>query len=137
MINKLIEKYPVLKLLLRYIVGGLSTTVICWGSMYYFIEYQGIHYIISNNLSVALAYCYSFFINKILVFKDDTGDHVVKGSSFLALQLSLLAGSNLLLYIGVDMLGLHYFIMVLFSAVLAAIINFLIMHHFIFNKKLV
>ena len=83
---------------LFYLVGGASTALLCWGCVWVFVEVFNLHYLVSINLATGCAYFYSYLVNKIFVFDDKKGGHVIKGSKFLTLQISLLLFTNLFMF---------------------------------------
>jgi len=117
----------------RYLVGGVTTTLLCWSAVWWFVEQLSIHYMISINLGTAVAYLYSYFINKIFVFRDPGAKHVAKGSKFLILQLSLVFTTNCIMYLAVSILGFHYMLMVMILTVVNALISFGVMRLVIFE----
>jgi putative flippase GtrA len=121
------------KHLIRYLIGGASTTVLTWGCVWLFIEIFSFHYLISTNLATFCAYFYSYLVNKIFVFDDRQGGHVIKGSRFLILQLSMLAFANAFMFTSVSLLGFHYMPSVVVVSVLAAMISFTVMRLSIFE----
>jgi putative flippase GtrA len=117
----------------RYLIGGISTTFLCWGAVWAFVEILNLHYLVSVNLATLCAYFYSYSINKFFVFGDASNQHVVKGSKFLLLQLTLLATTNLFMYVTVSLLGVNYMIAVIIISVANAIMSFFIMRSAIFR----
>lgn len=90
---------------------------------------------VAINLGVGVAYFYSYFINKTFVFSDFNGGHVIKGSKFLLLQLSLLLTTNIITYIFVSQLNVHYMIVTVLMSVVNAALSFFIMRTSIFQKS--
>ncbi len=120
--------------LIRYILGGASTAVLTLGCVWIFIEVFKFHYLVSVNLATFVAYLYSYLVNKIFVFDDRQGGHVIKGSKFLILQLSMLAFANAFMFTSVSLLGFHYMPSVVAVSVIGAIISFTIMRILIFES---
>ncbi|HIG38951.1 MAG: GtrA family protein [bacterium] len=119
--------------LMRYLVAGASTTVLCWGCVWLFVEAFGLHYLVSTNLATFCAYFYSYLVNKLFVFGDRKGRHVVKGSKFLTLQFTLLLFTNVFMFISVSMFNVHYMIAVIVVSVVNAMISFVVMRLAIFD----
>ena len=63
------------------------------------------------------------------------GGHVIKVSKFVILQLTLLVLANLLMYVSVDLLGIHYMAAVVAVSILAAVINFTVMRLAVFEFR--
>ena len=119
---------------LRYLIGGSTTAILNWLLIYIFVEYANIHYMISMNLAVVVIYLYSFIVNKFFVFRNRTETHVKQGSYFVIMRVVLLVVANLLMFIGVDWLGIPYLITNIMVSVWDATASFLIMKFFIFTN---
>lgn len=118
----------------KYIVGGLSTTVICWTTVFGLVEIFEIHYLLSVNIATGFVYLYSYMINKVFVFGDRGGQHVVKGSKFILLQVTLLALTNLLMFMSVSIYDIDYRVGVVVTSILNAVISYISMKSAIFQK---
>ena len=116
----------------RYLVGGVSTAVINWSLVYYFVEYGDFHYLVSMNGAIAIIYLYSYLINKYFVFRDHAGSHLKQGSGFVIMRLSLLAAINAVVYIGVDIFSLNYMFIIVAASIAEAVVSFLIMKFVLF-----
>lgn len=119
----------------KYIVGGLSTTVICWTTVFGLVEIFEIHYLLSVNIATGFVYLYSYMINKVFVFGDRGGQHVVKGSKFILLQVTLLALTNLLMFMSVSIYDIDYRVGVVVTSILNAVISYMCMKSAIFQKS--
>ena len=119
----------------KYIVGGLSTTVICWTTVFGLVEIFEIHYLLSVNIATGFVYLYSYMINKVFVFGDRGGQHVVKGSKFILLQVTLLALTNLLMFMSVSIYDIDYRVGVVVTSILNAVISYTCMKSAIFQKS--
>lgn len=119
----------------KYIVGGLSTTVICWTTVFGLVEIFEIHYLLSVNIATGFVYLYSYMINKVFVFGDRGGQHVVKGSKFILLQVTLLALTNLLMFMSVSIYDIDYRVGVVVTSVLNAVISYICMKSAIFQES--
>ena len=127
------DSAPLKKHILRYLVGGASTTILCWSFVWGFVELAEFHYLVATNLATFIAYFYSYGVNKIFVFEDQENNHVLKGSKFLALQLTLVAFTNLFMFVAVSLAAVHYMIAVVAISVINAVISFLVMRAAIFR----
>jgi putative flippase GtrA len=118
---------------LRYLIGGASSTVLCWGCVWAFVELAGFHYLVATNLATFIAYFYSYTVNKVFVFEDRENNHVLKGSKFLALQMTLVVFTNLFMYVTVSLVSVNYMIAVVVISVINAAISFIVMRSAIFR----
>ena len=119
----------------RYLAGGLTTTVLTWSCVWLFVEIFHFHYLISINLATGCAYGYSYLVNKLFVFRDKEGGHLIKGSKFLSLQIGLLLTTNLFMFVTVSLLSIHYMISVVIISFINAAISFVLMRSKIFLKS--
>ena len=117
----------------RYVLGGATSAVLCFGSLAFFKEVCGINYLVSANLSGGLTYVYSYVVNKYLVFRNRKNTHVRHGAKFIALQAFLWVLSNAILVYGVEFFKIHYLLMVIAIAGLNAFLNFISMKFFVFT----
>lgn len=129
------ERRQTLIEIFKYIVGGLSTTVICWTTVFGLVEIFEIHYLLSVNIATGFVYLYSYMINKVFVFGDRGGQHVVKGSKFILLQVTLLALTNLLMFMSVSIYDIDYRVGVVVTSILNAVISYISMKSAIFQKS--
>ena len=115
----------------RFGIAGITTTAICWGSYIAFVELLKFHYLISNNLATFIAWTYAYYINKYFVFRNKKRKDINKITKFIALQTLLLGWTNLVLYLLVGRLGMHYLLVVIGNGIFLVLINFLCQKIFI------
>ena len=118
--------------LARFVAGGLTTTVLCWGLLVFFVEKLHIHYLVSANVAAGIAYGYAYLINKYLVFGNRKREHVRQVGKFAAAQAVLWVLGNSGMYVAVEVFGLHYLAANVIVAGFAAVINFLLMKFIVF-----
>ena len=97
-------------------------------------KYIGIHYIIANCISVLVGIITSFALNRSINFKvkDKTGKRFL---IFLTVGLCGLLLSNVILYVGIDMLSGDELIVKLASIVLVVGFQFLLNKFVTFKEK--
>jgi putative flippase GtrA len=127
------DQKPIAHHAVRYLIGGASTTVLTWSCVWAFVELAGLHYLVSTNLATVVAYFYSYAVNKLFVFEDKEAGHVVKGSKFLALQLTLVVFTNIFMFVTVSFAGINYMVSVVVVSVINAAISFFVMRSAIFR----
>ena len=121
--------------LLRYLLAGGTTTILCWGTLLLLKEDFHVNYLLSTNISVFISYIYSYLINKHFVFKDNKKQHLQQGSKFLIVQIIIWLTANALMITGVEGLHIHYFIIIIFIFVFTVVFNYFVMKKVIFPKK--
>jgi putative flippase GtrA len=119
--------------IVRYGIGGCATAVLCWGALLALVELFKVNYLIASNIAGGVAYVYSYAINKYLVFKNYTTAHVKQGIRYIILQVAIWAIANALLLTGVRKLHVHYFVMNIIVAAVAAVINYAAMKTAVFG----
>jgi len=117
----------------RYIIGGLGSLLISFGIIFILIELFKFHYMIGTNLSVIAVLIYSYLMNKYIVFRNHKSDHVKQGTKFIFLQMFLWGLANIILYAGVDILNINYYLVMIFIAGFMAILNFSLLRLAVFN----
>lgn len=117
----------------RFILGGLTTLVVCLTTMWLLVGVAGLNKLVSLNLTAAVGYLYSYCVNKVLVFRRNERSHLIYGSRFLLLQGVLLLLNNALFYAGVNWLGWHYLLVNCIIAVLMSVLNFILLKLTVFK----
>lgn len=117
----------------RFIIGGLTTLVVCVSTMWFLVGLAGINKVVSLNVTAAVGYLYSYSINKVLVFRKHERSHLVYGSRYLLLQGILLAINNALFYVGITWLHWHYLVVNCVIAVFLSILNFILLKFTVFK----
>jgi len=130
LINKHISKET-----MRFLMGGITTAIVCWGSVVIFVELANLHYIVSSILATFIAWIYSYLINKYFVFKNNESNPIKQHFRFFLLQVILLGLGSLILFFEVHFLKFQYLLAVVLMSGLIAIINYLIMKYFIFGDS--
>lgn len=132
MIKKLCNRETIL-----YLVFGVLTTVVNY-AVYYPCRLLGLHYQLCNVLSWTAAVAFAYITNKLFVFESRSFS-----PSVLCREIILFAGARIfsllcemvLMWLGVDLLHIHDFIMKLAAAVLVIILNYVFSKLYIFKKK--
>ncbi len=121
--------------IIRFILGGCTTAVVTFGSYWLMTDALGIRPVLSVILSTLLAWCYSFVINKALVFLDNRKEKALRqGTAFIMLQVTLLFFSCVIMFVAHDLFGANDKMIVIACAVVNAVLNFLGMKLFVFKN---
>jgi len=118
--------------LARYLIGGGSTALLNLALVWSLVEILGLNEIVSLNVSFCVVLVYSYAINKKLVFKPSKQSHAILFSKFTALQLSLVATTNILFLVLVTVAEQHYIAAIMILSAINAILNFVVMRKKIF-----
>ena len=114
MLSRLYQRF---RNLILYGIIGSFTSALDFAVFTMLSKYIGIHYIVANCISVLIGISTSFALNRSINFKvkDKTGKRFL---IFLTVGLCGLLLSNLILYVGIDMLSGDELIVKLASIVL-------------------
>ena len=125
------------EILVYGIVGGV-TTVINLSAYYLFASIIGIQYLISNVLAWIFAFAFAFLANKLWVFESKSfqKDRVIKElASFFFARVSTGILDMLLLFIFVNLIGLHTLVPKVIDTVISIILNFILSKFWIFKME--
>ena len=131
MLSRLYQRF---RNLILYGLIGSFTSALDFAVFTMLSKYIGIHYIIANCISVLVGITTSFALNRSINFKvkDKTGKRFL---IFLTVGLCGLLLSNLILYVGIDMLSGDELIVKLASIVLVVGFQFILNKFITFKEK--
>lgn len=132
--NMLSRLYQRFRNLILYGIIGSFTSALDFAVFTLLSKYIGIHYIIANCISVLVGITTSFALNRSINFKvkDKTGKRFL---IFLTVGLCGLLLSNVILYVGIDMLSGDELIVKLASIVLVVGFQFILNKFITFKEK--
>ena len=130
----LINVYLKFRNLILYGIIGSFTSALDFAVFTLLSKYIGIHYIVANCISVLIGISTSFALNRSINFKvkDKTGKRFL---IFLMVGLCGLLLSNVILYVGIDMLSGDELIVKLASIVLVVGFQFILNKFITFKEK--
>ena len=131
MLSRLYQRF---RNLILYGIIGSFTSALDFAVFTLLSKYIGIHYIVANCISVLIGISTSFALNRSINFKvkDKTGKRFL---IFLTVGLCGLLLSNLILYVGIDMLSGDELIVKLASIVLVVGFQFILNKFITFKEK--
>lgn len=131
MLSRLYQRF---RNLILYGIIGSFTSALDFAVFTMLSKYIGIHYIVANCISVLIGISTSFALNRSINFKvkDKTGKRFL---IFLTVGLCGLLLSNLILYVGIDMLSGDELIVKLASIVLVVGFQFILNKFITFKEK--
>lgn len=132
--GELIKIYSKFRNLILYGIIGSFTSALDFVVFTFLSKYIGIYYIVANCVSVLVGITTSFVLNRSINFKvkDKTGKRFL---IFLTVGLCGLLMSNLILYVGIDMLNGDKLIVKLASIVLVVGLQFILNKFVTFKVK--
>lgn len=131
MLSRLYQRF---RNLILYGIIGSFTSALDFAVFTMLSKYIGIHYIVANCISVLIGISTSFALNRSINFKvkDKTGKRFL---IFLTVGLCGLLLSNVILYVGIDMLSGDELIVKLASIVLVVGFQFILNKFITFKEK--
>lgn len=131
MLSRLYQRF---RNLILYGIIGSFTSALDFAVFTMLSKYIGIHYIVANCISVLVGISTSFALNRSFNFKvkDKTGKRFI---IFLAVGICGLVLSNLILFVGINMLNCDELIVKLASIVLVVGFQFLLNKFVTFKEK--
>lgn len=131
------ERYPIYMKIFRFLLSGGIAAGVDLALLYMFTDLFGIWYLTSSILAFMLAFLVSFTLQKFWTFRDTerTGIQAQMGLYFFISVCNLIC-NTLLVYTGVDVLGLNYLIAQIIASLLIACTSFFIYQRFVFRATL-
>lgn len=141
MIDYLLDKYPFFyfitgrRIFLKFVIVGGFCGILDLLLIYFFTDIMNVWYIYSGIISFILVSVVSFFLNKIITFKNKDGNYKNQYLGYLLIITGGIMINNFFLYVFTDMLGLWYVISRIFSSLIALFWNYRLNKVLIFQKK--
>lgn len=121
------------------IVGGLTTVVslgLFYGSMWMFWDSQNVFQLqYANILSWCGAVVFSYWANRVIVFKSSAPQVLKELLSFASSRVFTLMLDVVVMFAGVTILRMDYHIIKLLSMVLVTVGNYVISKFYVFKDK--
>jgi len=122
--------------LFRYgFVGGIAF-VVDYGTLYIFTEYAGFHYLISAAIAFVLGLVVNYLLSISWVFNQSKAKQN-RLSEFLFFAIIGVVGlglNEIIIYIGADIINLHYMLSKLISTAIVFFFNFFARKFLVFDK---
>lgn len=124
MLKKQQIKKNIVQLMRFGIVGG-TAFLIDYGILYCLTEFADINYLISGMFSFAISVIYNYILSRIWVFEVKENNNKIKEFSiFVILSIIGLGINQLIMYIGVDKIGIHYMVTKIIATAIVMVYNF-------------
>ena len=136
MFKGLLKDKEKIKHYVSYLIVGVLTTVVSWGSFWILRKFvPAFNENIANVISIALAIIFAYFTNRIFVFKSMETNIAKEFSKFVLSRLSSMffeAGGFWLIN---EFTNIDEMINKIICSFFVIIINYVISRFFVFNKK--
>lgn len=132
--TRLGRKYEVLS----YLVFGVLTTVVNYIVYFFLTRALSVNYLIANGAAWVIAVLFAYVTNRKFVFESTsttTSERLQELVKFVGGRVASLAADMLIMYIGIDLLGLgaQDFWVKTFSQVVVIVMNYVISKWFVFK----
>lgn len=136
--KELLSKYEEI---IAYLIVGVLTTIVSWGTCWVFetlglnpdIEWQNM---VINSLGWIAGVLFGYVTNRKFVFKSTNPEIMKEFTQFAGARVSTLILDLVIMYVTVNLLNMNYWISkILISSVLVMIANYVFSKVFVFNKK--
>ena len=107
------------------VVGGLAF-IIDYGLLIFCTEVLGINYLISSAIAFSIAVIFNFILSTLWVF-DTSGNQNDKRMQFVAFVILSIIGlglTELLMWLGTDVIGIYYLITKIGATAIVMVYNF-------------
>lgn len=122
--------------LFRYFFVGGTAFVVDYGTLFILTEFCGINHLISAAIAFLLGLIVNYVISIVWVFGNRTvGNRWIEFAIFSAIGLIGLVLNEVIIYIGSDIIGLHYMISKLCSTGIVFFWNFFARKIILYTKK--
>lgn len=120
----------------RYLVIGIGTFVLDNGLYWLFINSFGLHYLWANIAEFPIVFAFNFFGHKLFTFENTYRPHEQLVKYIMLIIFNAVIG-NFLLFLYIDIFGLHY--MIGKFAMIGTILtwNFLALDKFVYSNVLI
>jgi putative flippase GtrA len=129
----LIKKF---KVIIKFLLSGLTATAVDLAFLYIFTDIYKIHYLVSAVLAFAIAFCVSFYLQKFWTFRDDDRERLyTQLSQYIAVTLTNLVVNTYGMFWLVEKWGIKYLFAQVIMSAFIAIFSFIIYRFVIFREK--
>lgn len=119
---------------IRYLIAGGTAFLVNIGLLFIFVDIFGLWYLIGTTLAFLGAMAVSFTMQKFLTFAERSFGRIPgQLAIYLVVNTTNLFINGLLMYLGVDILHIHYLVAQILTAAAIALYTFFIYKHFIFH----
>lgn len=124
MINKFIYS-KLFKQLFRFGVVGFTAFLIDAGVLYVLTEYLHVYYLVSSVISFIVSLAYNYVLSIFWVFDVKKKQTYKEVLLFAILSVIGLGVNQLVMYLGVDLLNIHYMLCKIITTIIVMVYNFI------------
>ena len=136
MIKELLKDKEKIKHYVSYLIVGVLTTVVSWGSFWLLRRFvPTLNENIANIISIILAIIFAYFTNRIYVFKSTEINMIKEFSKFVLSRLSSMVFETGVFWLINEFTHIDEMINKIICSFFVIIINYVVSRFFVFNKK--
>ena len=143
MVEKIKELMVKYREIIIYLIVGVMTTIFSWGAFWVctlFMEVEGPEYALNNAIANTIAWIagvlFAYPLNRKWVFQSTNPNVIKEFFGFATSRLSTWLMDSLIMYVTVNVMGMHKWIAKIFiSSVIVTIANYVFSKLLIFKKK--
>lgn len=124
MLKKIFE-IKIMKQIIRFGIVGIIAFIIDYALLYILTEFMGIHYLISSTISFIVSLIINYILSIYWVFDVKRKQTIKEVSIFVFLSIIGLGINQIIMYIGADLLSVHYMICKLVATFIVMVYNFI------------
>ena len=122
---KKIFEIKIMKQIIRFGIVGIIAFIIDYALLYILTEFMGIHYLISSTISFIVSLIINYILSIYWVFDVKRKQTIKEVSIFVFLSIIGLGINQIIMYIGADLLSVHYMICKLVATFIVMVYNFI------------
>ena len=134
-IDKMIHDKEYRNHIIKYVVFGVLTTLVSWGSFYLLRRFAPfINENIANIISIVLAVIFAYIVNRIFVFKSKEKNIIKEFLAFCSARIVTMIFEAVAFYIFASLIGINEMIVKVAVSIVVVILNYIFSRLFVFKK---
>lgn len=138
MIDKIKALLIQYKEIILYLIFGVLTTVVNWVIYFPLTNLLGVNHHLANVIAWIAAVAFAFFTNRKIVFesgKTEKKEIALEAAKFVAGRLFSLGLEEVILLVGIDLLGINQNIVKIVGQIVVIVANYVISKLVVFKKE--
>ncbi|MGF6989392.1 putative flippase GtrA [Lachnospiraceae bacterium PF1-21] len=122
--------------IIKFGIVGFTCFFIDYGIMIFLTEIVGINYLLSSGISFSISVFVNYILSLKFVFQPDTGrNKIVEFIIFIFMSVIGLGINQLVMWLGVDKLGINYMFVKIGATAIVMVYNFITRKLFLEKKE--
>jgi len=134
--NYLAKKFSKHAKIIKYLIAGVTATLVNFATVYLLTDIFGVWYLLSSSSGFIVSFGVSFYLQKFWTFSDKDKSRIYRQMiMYLGVAGLGFVVNDILMFAQVSIFGLWYMAAQFFTAAFLAFINYLFYNFIIFKKK--